>query len=252
MRDPLPTFPPLLTGHKLAIGRAPAGWAQSRAAKGRLGAGDLVWSEDADDLRLALVLEPDVERARCPEIIFTAMVAIGDAVGALSPPEVAVTYRWPSIILANEAEAGFVDLVISEADRDEVPDWMVVSLHMRLRPKRSAPEPGQDIDRTTLWDEGCGGLGRTALLESVSRHLVNLIHTWSEDGFKPIHSQWWGRLSGGRPLADGALSGDDDGDAALLGLDESGNALIKTGAGTHSVPTMEALARLRTRRGDAQ
>jgi hypothetical protein len=121
---------------------------------------------------------------------------------------------------------------------------------MRLRPKRSAPEPGQDIGRTTLWDEGCGGLSRTELLESVSRHLVNLIHTWSEDGFKPTHSQWWGRLSEGRPLADGALSG--DGDAVLLGLDESGNALIKTGAGTHSVPTIEALARLRTRRGDAQ
>jgi biotin-(acetyl-CoA carboxylase) ligase len=248
MRDPLPTFPPLLTGHKLAIGKMPANWAQSRVADGRLGAGDLVWSEDADDLRAALVLEPDVVRARCPEIIFTAMVAIGDAVGALSAPEVSVTYRWPSVILVNEAKAGFVDLVISETDKDDVPDWMVLSLHMRLRPKRSAPEPGRVIDTTTLWDEGCGELSRTALLESVSRHLVNLIHIWSEDGFKPIHSQWWGRLSEKAKFADGALAGDDG--AALLGLDESGNALIKTSAGTHAVPTMEALARLRTRRGD--
>ncbi len=247
MRDPLPTFPPLLTGHKLALEIVPADWAKARAAKGALGAGDLAWSVDVDNLRLALVLEPDVPRERCPEIVFAAMVAVGDAIGALSPPEVAVMYQWPSVILANEAKVGYVDLVVSETGQADVPDWMVLSLHLYLRPTRGGREPGNDLSRTTLWDEGCGQLSCARLLESVSRHLVNLIHRWSEDGLKPIHDQWWERLFPKAQLADGALAGDDDG--SLLGLDESGNALIKSAAGTRAVATMDALERLRTQRG---
>lgn len=249
MRDPHPTFPPLLTGHRLANGIAPADWVRARVTKGRLGAGDLAWSEDAEDLRLALALEPEVERARCAEIVFAAMVATGDAIGALSPPEVAVTYRWPSVILANDAEVGFVDLVISETDRDDAPEWMVLSLHLYLRRKRGEPEPGHAPDRTTLWEEGCVSLSRTALLESVSRHLVNLIHSWSEDGFGAIHPQWWGRRWKKGAIADGVLAGNADG--ALFGLDESGNALIKSATGTAALSTAEALERLRTKRGGA-
>lgn len=246
MRNPLPTFPPLLTGHKLASDVSPVNWAKSGAAKGKLGAGDLGWSEDPDDLRLALVLEPEVAHSRCPEMLFVAMVAVGDAIGALAPPEVSVTYRWPTTILVNEAEAGFADLEVSETERYGIPDWMVLSLDLRIRPKQNRSEPGSDMSKTTLWDEGCGELSRSALLESASRHLVNLIHTWSEDGFKPIHEQWLGRLSKKTPLADGVLSGDDC--ETLLGLDESGNALIKTAAGTRPVMTIDALELLRAQR----
>ncbi|MGF1622211.1 MAG: biotin/lipoate--protein ligase family protein [Rhodomicrobiaceae bacterium] len=247
MRDRLPTFPPLLTGHQLASGVPPADWAVARASEAKLGAGDLGWSEDRDNLRLALVLEPEVARPRCPEIVYAAMVATGDAIGALSPPELAITYRWPSIILANEAEVGFVDLVIAENEEHGIPAWMVLSIHLRLRPGRNSPEPGRDPGQTSLWDEGCGDLGRSELLESVSRHIVNLIHGWSEDGFKPIHEQWWGRLSVTAALALGA-SDDHEGDT-LLGLDESGNALLKTASGAKALMTTDALERLRKQRG---
>ncbi len=249
MRDPHPAFPPLLTGHRLAAGRSPAAWAETEAAAGRLGAGDLVWSEDPDDLRFALVLEPVVMRPRCQEILFAAMVATGDSIGALSPPEVSITYQWPSVILANEAEIGFADIVISEADHEGVPEWMVVSLKLRMRPKQGQPEPGHEADRTTLWDEGCGPLGRTALLESVSRHMVNVIHSWSEDGFKPVHDQWLARISRKQKLA--AVVVPYDGDHEFLGLDESGGALIKTGSGTHTLMVTDALMRLRMHRGEA-
>jgi biotin-(acetyl-CoA carboxylase) ligase len=248
MRDPLPTFPPLLTGHKLAVEISPVDWAKTGAAKGKHGAGDLGWSQDADNLRFALVLEPDVPRARCPEMLFVAMVAACDAIGALAPPEVSVTYRWPSVILANEVPIGFADLEISDAEQDGQPDWMVLSVRLRIRPGRDSPEPCRDMTQTTLWDEGCGELGRTKLLESVSRHLVNLIHTWSEDGFKPIHQQWWGRLSKKMPLADGAFAG--EGGGTLLGLDDSGNALMKTTDGTQAVLTTDALERIRAQRGE--
>jgi len=249
MRDPKPSFPPLLTGHELDSAIAPAEWAVGGVKKGRLSAGDLGWSASRDDLRFALVLEPETPRPRCPEILYAAMVAVGDAIGALGPPEISVRYRWPSVILVNDAEAGYADLQIAEAETAGVPDWMVFALDLRIRPRTGDAEPGRDVRRTTLWDEGCSGVGRTALLESVSRHVVSLIHSWSEDGFKPVHEQWSGRLSETDAIADRALP--DNQSASLLGLDESGDAIIRHGEETDSLATMDALERLRHARGEA-
>lgn len=249
MRNPPPAFPPLITGHKLAADVALAEWVEARAADGRFGAGDLTWSDDPDRLHFALVLEPETARERSQEILFAAMVAVGDAIGALGPPEVAVTYQWPSIILLNDARIGFVDLQISESEQENVPDWMILSIELAMRPKRGQPEPGSDVSVTTLWDEGCGDLSCTRLLESISRHLVNYIHNWSEDGFKSIHELWWGRLSKKAALVAGAVP--EKTDMTLIGLDETGNALIKTGDGTRALGVMNTLEALRKARNEA-
>ena len=63
---------------------------------------------------------------------------------------------------------------------------------------------------------------RTELLESTARHTLNAIHNWSEDGFRPVHEQWTGRLSKENPVAV-PISSDID---RFIGLDESGNALV--------------------------
>ncbi len=243
MHNPLPTFPPLLTGYKLAAGVALEDWTKAKAASGRLGAGDLVWSDDPYTLNFALVLEPETDRERCQQILFAAMTATVDSIGALAPPEVAVNFRWPSVILVNDAKAGYADLEVSDAEENGVPKWMVLSLTLAVKPRRRHSEPGRDISVTTLWDEGCGDLNRTMMLESISRHLVSHIHNWSEDGFGPIHAQWWGRISERTPLAEGALPLSARGD--LIGLDEFGNALIKSGGETKAYGVMEALGRLR-------
>lgn len=245
MRNPQPTFPPLLTGHRLAADRNPFNWAVSKAGKGKLGAGDLAWSEDARSLRFALVLEPDVPRERCGEILYVVMVAFGDAAGALIPPEVSITYRWPSAILMNNGQIGSADLVLSGEDADGVPDWMVVGLDIRITPDPGTVDPGLDINNTTMWDEGCGDITRTALLESVARHSVNLIHNWSEDGFGPIHTHWWGRVCKEMRISDGIELAQG---RALLGLDETGNALMSDSGTTVALHTIDALTDLRNQR----
>ena len=248
MPERAPTFPPLLTGRRLVAGERPDRWAVKEADAGKARAGDIAWADDPDTLRLALVLEPDVPRRRCGEMLFAAMVAFGDAAGALAPPEISVTYSWPSIILLNDAQIGLADLVAADCPESEIPDWMVVSLTARVRPSGAGPEPGHDIDNTTMWDEGCGEISCIDLLESTSRHIVNWIHTWSEDGFGPVHEQWWGRVFNMKPLADGVISVGADGAADLVGLDESGNALIRTGDETVAASTLECLGRLRSLR----
>jgi len=205
------------------------------AEKGDAGAGDIFWSENTNTLSFALVLEPEVIRARCGEILYVAMVAFGDAAGALCPPEVSVTYQWPSEILMNGASIGYADLVVSKEATDDVPQWMVIIIDIAITPEKFINDPGEQAYRTTMWDEGCGDISRTELLESVSRHLVNWLHTWSEDGFRPIHDQWIGRMSKDQKMLSGIS------EQEMLGMDESGNALLKGGELSTSILTFDAL-----------
>ena len=187
-------------------------------------------------MQFALVLEPEVERARCPEMLFAAMVAFGDAAGAVIPPEVAITYRWPDSILMNDGEVGSACLKISDSEIDNIPDWMVVSLDIKVLADFSDQNPGKRAHETTMWDEGCVEITPVQLLESTSRHMLNAIHNWSEDGFKPVHEQWMGRLCEKQKLAASL-----DQDIEFIGLDEHGNALVKNGKDP-VISTIDALA----------
>ncbi|MEM9278789.1 MAG: biotin/lipoate--protein ligase family protein [Pseudomonadota bacterium] len=230
-----PTLPPLLKGHRVEAGKSPVARARGMVAKGNLAAGDILWSEDRNALRFALVLEPEVERNRCSEMLYLLMVAFGDAAGAISAPEIAITYRWPSQVLINDAVVGDVDLILPDETPDGVPAWMIAGMNIAIKPDRVEHDPGIHADQTTMWDEGCGDISRTELLESVARHIVNWIHTWSEDGFKPVHEQWNGRLNEKQQLVSGVVDGD------FVGLDETGNVLIKTGGEITSVSTLDTL-----------
>lgn len=240
MKEQNPTFPPLLKGYELNSGKNVFAYAIKQANAGKLGAGDLVWSQETRKLEFALVLEPDVDLQRCGEMLFTAMVAFGDAAGAICPPEVSIQYQWPSAVLMNGAKIGNANIELSQEIRDNIPNWMVIGLEIRIRPEKFVTDPGQEIDKTTMWDEGCGDLERTELLESVTRHFVSWIHTWTEDGFKPIHDQWWGRVFEEQKMEENFLG------ANLFGLDESGNALLKEGDNIQSIQLTDALSKLRS------
>ena len=185
------------------------------------------------------MLEPEVAAARCHEMLYLMMVAFGDAAGALCPPEISVQYRWPCVILMNGATIGTVNIELPPTADHSEPDWMVVGIDVDIKPGQFVMDPGEMQDRTTFWDEGCGEIHRTELLESTSRHMVNWIHTWNEEGFKPVHDNWWQRISENEQLA-GPLH--DKG--RLIGLDETGNALVDDQGVTRIVETREALSLL--------
>ncbi len=231
-----PTFPPLLNGSSLEAGEHPMDWAKAGAAKGELTAGDLIWSKDTANLRFALVLEPEVNRMRCHEMLFVAMVALGDAVGALIPAVIGIHYQWPGTILMNNGRVGFADIQLSDEETEGVPEWMVLYLELNVIPDITNPNPGEEVDITTMWEEGCSDITRNELLESIARHILAMIHTWSEDGFSQLHSQWMGRLYEEKKLAPGVGKS-----AKFLGLDENGNALISSETVTNSITVVAAL-----------
>lgn len=241
-----PTFPPLLKGHAVDPGVPAHKTAAEKAASGSAGAGDLFWSRSEDRLSMAIVLEPDVPLARAAQMHHALLVAFGDAFGAIAPPEIAVQYRWPGDILVNGAKAGEVSCMIpADCSAEDEPAWMVAGLDVAITLDLSIPDPGERLDATTLHEEGAGEIDRTMLVESVSRHFLTWIDTWTHDGFKPVHENWVGRMpDDGKDiqLRDGqrVLTG------RMTGMDEDGNLLFTSGEGdVVALPLLDALQRVR-------
>src|SRR5215467_3075405 len=101
MRVSEPQFPPLLEGHAVCADRTAFAEACRRARANELGAGALLWSRSLERAQLAIVLEPEVALERGLEMAPLLMVAAGDCLGSLCPPQVGVQYRWPRSILIN-------------------------------------------------------------------------------------------------------------------------------------------------------
>jgi BirA family transcriptional regulator, biotin operon repressor / biotin---[acetyl-CoA-carboxylase] ligase len=251
MSLPDPVLPPLLTGHPVMAPRRPFEVAVEGAETGALGAADLVWARDTSRFDCALVLEPDVDRIRAAEALFVAMVAFGDSFGAIAPPEIALTYRWPMMLCVNGARAGTMRAAISADDGpDGCPRWMVLGLCVDIRRDRRAAEPGLAPDVTDLVEEGCGELNRTELIESYSRHLLTWIHSWQVDGFGPVHELLLFRSEGYRE----AVSLEHGGTIVtgrFAGLDDHGNLILETGQGIRLLDVAEAFETVKSVRETA-
>ncbi len=230
---PALSLPPLLTAH-VAVSAAPAEEvARLGAEAGRYGAGDLVWQADGEGVSVALVLEPEVPPEICRQMLFVATVATGDAIGALIPPEVGLTWDWPSTLRANDGIVGRIGLEMSETlDAEGAPNWLVVSLKVAVRDiGGNGAEPGHTPERTTLYDEGCGEIAAEDLVCAWARHLLTWIDTWQQEGFAPVREAWTFRARG---REDGEVAIDRGGvihRGRVLGLDDRGGLLLETGSG---------------------
>ncbi|MEL6979467.1 MAG: biotin/lipoate--protein ligase family protein [Pseudomonadota bacterium] len=234
-----PSFPPLFTGERVPSDVDPL--AKAVAAAGRpegVEAGTLFWADRDDRLEAALVLAPEAPLKEALAMLFAAANGLGDALGALSPPEVAVTWEWPDLVKVNGAACGVFRVEADARAPEATPQWLVIALSLTMTPAHDA-EPGADPTVTALSEEGCGDIGRTRLLESWSRHTLVWINRWLDDGFRPIHDAWAARVEG-RGEAIGLTHAGAARRGVFLGLDETGSMLLKTEAGVEALG-LEAL-----------
>lgn len=230
-----PEFPPLIRGIAANADDDPLKIAFMKAEAGELSAGDLIWSRRTDSACLAIVLEPEVSAESALCMVPLAMVALADSIGAIGPPNMPITFDWPKTILANGAVVGSVDMVFPPlADRRSDAPFAVLTLTLdimwnpdkNIGDKQPAIEPGQNLMRTVLHEEGAGDLDRTMIIESWARHFTTWVDTWEQDGFKPVHENWLFKAHNRNqdvtiPTARGSETG------LLLGMDENGGLLVK-------------------------
>ncbi len=224
--DEQPSFPPLLKGEETSPGVDPFAKAVASAALGA-DPGLICWARDKTALRAALVLAPEapLERAIC--ITFAVALGLGNAIGALAPPEIAFHYVWPGAFKVNGADCGTMRAAAATTDPAAVPDWLVIGVEMPYLPPAQG-EPGNRPGQTCLIEEGCVEVTPLILLDSWSRHTLVWINRWIDDGFQPLHAAWRERAWGiGEDLADGGT---------FVGLDELGGMLVKTPKSTEIRP----------------
>ena len=224
-----PTFPPLLNGHSVKSPMDHFSHAVSGAISGDFGAGDCIWSRNTHRFDCAIVLEPDDPLNISKQIMHVAMVAFGDAFGALAPPEVGAMYSWPGDLRINGALVGEVRLAVSpERGENDCPLWMVLGIGAEMAGQPENLDPGENPDETSFFEEGCGDITRSEMIESFCRHFLTWLHTWEEDGFAPIHRAWMERAE--KHNREVSLThNNQDLKGVFLGLDDGGDMLIKIG-----------------------
>ena len=221
--DP-PLLPPILT--PIPVVKNVDVFAKAIAVAGKSETGTVLYSENPEYVEVAIILSPEVPKIKCNQMLYIMMVASGDAIGALAPPEVAVTYAFPGFIFLNRGEAGLVKIEVAPSNDDQsIPDWMVVGLKLRLNNNIEINENEIHPDITSLADEGGGYVSRTRAIESLSRHFLAWISQWEDEGFKPVTEVWNKRREETK-----VITLKNDRQVSWVGLDENGLAIVKSNA----------------------
>jgi len=199
-------------------------------------AGTVLWSIGQDKCQTAVVLAPEHPLDASLPIVLVTMLGLGDALGALVPPVVPLTFSWPDRIEVNGATVGGVRMTSARTQTPaEIPAWVVVGFGIAVRADPAGSEPG----RTTLADEGCE-LDSLDLIEAFSRHFLAWINRWQEDGAAPVRQAWLSRATGLSRTIEVATGGHKK-QGIFTGLTDSGSIRLMRNGITQTVSLEEAM-----------
>lgn len=159
-------------------------WAKEQLkGKGRQGR---TWASPRGNLYLSLILRPECAPATAAQLSFLASVALGEAVGAVAPPMVEVTFKWPNDVLFNGRKGAGILLESKSAPGGEI-EYVILGMGVNVQ---SHPEESA-YPATSLRFEGCPPtLNEAQLLEAFARSFLSRANTWIEEGFPPIRKAW--------------------------------------------------------------
>jgi BirA family transcriptional regulator, biotin operon repressor / biotin---[acetyl-CoA-carboxylase] ligase len=229
-------LPPALTGLRLAAGEVFA--AACAGARGDAADGTLVWADRADLFDCALIVRPEAPLAEALWLAYAGMVGLADALGAVLPPQLPITFAWPDRFDANGAPVGGARLAWGEVSPEGVPAWLVFAVTLRLLGDLADDSPGRRTDRTNLQEEGAGALESHELIEIYSRYLLAWIARWQDEGNGPVRAAWLARANGWREA-----QFTDPARTRIYGIAEDGSADIEQSGVRTRQPLAAALAR---------
>jgi biotin-(acetyl-CoA carboxylase) ligase len=169
--------------------------AHASAHAAKLGAGALVFVGRFDLAEFAVVLEPEQPLAVARLACYAGMVALGDTLAALAPPEKPIAFGWPDRIYVDGGLVGGGRLIWPDGvDEDRVPDWLVFGA--AIRTVFVDREAAMLSPATALAEEGFSDAGPERVAEGFARHLMVAIDRWQERGFAAIAGEFRARMTG--------------------------------------------------------
>jgi BirA family transcriptional regulator, biotin operon repressor / biotin---[acetyl-CoA-carboxylase] ligase len=234
-----PVLPPLLRPLAVTPDIDPFERGLQVAAEGAE-AGTVLWSIGEDRCQAAVVLAPEHPLEDSLPIVLVAMLGLCDALGALLPPVVALTFGWPDRIEVNGGVVGGVRLASARTEKpSDIPDWIVVGYGLASRSHAGGLEPGHRPGHTTFADEGCEVIC-IDLIEHFGRHFLSWINRWQEDGVQPVRQAWLSRATGLSSSIEVA-SGPQKKQGIFTGLTDSGSIRLMRNGITQTVSLEEAM-----------
>lgn len=144
-----------------------------------LGAGTLVFVGRFDVAEFAVILEPEETLADARRVFYAGMVALGDTLASLAPPDTPITIAWPDAVEIDGGLVGGGRLAWpQDTEEDAIPAWLVFGAVIRLFSLTT--DPGLYPLSTALHEEGFGGIGAERFIESFARHLMMALDRWRE------------------------------------------------------------------------
>lgn len=194
-----PFFPPLYHAFAVTADLDPFDRAIEMAGEGA-DPGTLLWSARQDVYECAVVLAPENSLEASLPVLLVASLGLGDALGTLIPPVVAVTFGWPDRIEVNGGLVGHIRMIVADTPNPTaVPEWLVIGFNLA----NAGTWQQRSDDRqhlTTLTEEGCQ-IDLLDLLESFSRHFLSWVNRWQSDGVQPVQQAWMSRAPElGKPI----------------------------------------------------
>ena len=179
-----------LRTHALELARSGAGegtliWAREQRTGRALG--DKRWQCFDENLFASLLLEPEVDASRYSEMLYVAMVSLGNAVAAHVSPMTALSYGWPNDLCIAAHKIGAIWL-----DKTEAQDGPRLSITLSVNVKAAPEEPSMPA-MSILEAEGTSDLSAAKLLEDWARHFVGEINEWADRGLGFTIGQWKAR-----------------------------------------------------------
>ena len=156
--------------------------------------GLLLWQDRSDVFSAAVLLRPLDPIQASLTLAYVGQLGLLDAFASLAPPETDAKLDWPDRLIVNGACVGGVRVahgqLVEKQSLSDVPEWLVLGIHVQLEGSADDDAPGRDLEYTNLFEEGCGDVTAALLVEGFSRHFLHWIDRWQEQGFAAIRKRY--------------------------------------------------------------
>jgi len=189
---------------------------EQTAGRGRYGRR---WASPPGNLYMSLLLRDVGPLRSAAQLSFVAAVAMGEAIAALTPECVAVRFKWPNDVLANDAKVAGVLLESGGAPGEP---WVIVGTGVNL----SSHPSDTDFPATDLTAAGAR-VTPPALAAAYLAAFAAWRRRWRDQGFAPVRAAWLAGAShrGGRVRL--KLAAREPRDGRFVDLGEDGALLFE-------------------------
>lgn len=191
---------------------------QQVGGKGRMGR---PWhSPSGSGIWMSIILRPELELHRCPQMTLLTAVAVVQAIRDTTGLEAQI--KWPNDILLNGKKICGI-LTELNAEWGNI-NYLIIGIGMNVNVP-SFPQELQDI-ATSLYIEAGQEVKRVSLIQRILEHLEILYKLYIQDGFSAIKPLWesYANTIGRRVLIRGA---NQTMEGLALGIDDEGVLLVQ-------------------------